>query len=145
MNKHTAFESYDGLKPLAGETIKEVLLSGDGEYMAFVTEDDTFVFHMDGDCCSRSWVEHTSGLHELIGKEVLRIGSVDMSEFDKRASEDEWDDFIRHYKEFLKTRAGQFDIEYRNSSNGYYGGEIYFCPGRSVEGLDLVPMTKDKD
>lgn len=126
------------MKELIGKTIKEIRISEDKTMLAFRDSDDVdHYYYTVGDCCSRSWVEHIEGVDYLIGAEVLSSEDMDMPE----PKEIEEYEVIKFYGVKLKTSKGIFQLEYRNSSNGYYGGYLLYN-----ETGYCTPMTQeDKD
>lgn len=74
----------------------------------------------EGDCCSNSWFENISGLDNLIGQTILEVTDVDLP--DKNIDTDY--EYFKFYSYKLRTPKGVCELEYRNSSNGYYGGSV---------------------
>jgi len=109
------YASFDGLigKPLASIEVAE-----DKESVTFrMADGEAFVYETDGDCCSFSWIEHVTLPPDVIGQpitEVKESGTVD--EFTEGYAE------IAVYHTAFVTPKGEIILEYRNSSNGYYGG-----------------------
>lgn len=50
-------------------------------------------------------------------------------------------DVVKAYKISLATAKGQFDLEFRNDSNGYYGGTLE--PFGGILPDDLASLTED--
>lgn len=73
----------------------------------------------EGDCCSSSWVEHLT-IPELGGTITAVISSNALPPHEP-PDEDGYD-VIEVYHKTIRTTKGELIIEYRNSSNGYYGG-----------------------
>ena len=75
-------------------------------------------YETEGDCCSQSWIEHFSAPDDIQGAEVTAIDDVKIKEqWDKGENE-----LFQFYETRFKTTRGEIVLEYRNSSNGYYGG-----------------------
>ena len=119
------------MKELIGKTVTKIGVSQDQSVIMFVQDDATSTaFQASGDCCSESWFADitfqnhwgTSGL-PLVVNEVSEIEVPDfvlkMIEKDGRTRQDY--DQVYGYK--LVTNKGTCEIIYRNSSNGYYGGD----------------------
>ncbi len=110
------------------DTLKEKLV--DQYISAIYADDERIVFRYGnneildmqaiGDCCSRSWIEAVEVTPGALGSRVTDI-LVDSME-DKEASTE--DDCIQVYLTIVRTLRGDIYIEYRNSSNGYYGGYL---------------------
>lgn len=88
--------------------------------------DKSVIYRVEGDCCSHSWFADIVGVEALLGQLVREVEEVQMESRgydvnDGRALQEV--DQAYGYK--LKTAKGFVDLIFRNSSNGYYGGEIY--------------------
>lgn len=84
-------------------------------------------FAVDGDCCSFSWINNLTGVANLLGEEIIEILEKPEESLTANApskSPGEEDDVIQYYGYTFKTAKGSFDLEFRNSSNGYYGGSL---------------------
>jgi hypothetical protein len=82
-------------------------------------------FSVEGDCCSHSWIEHLEMPGDIVGATLLSVddsGPVvqDHDEHD----EEQGGGCISVYNTSFKTDRGEIILEYRNSSNGYYGGYL---------------------
>ena len=110
--------SFDPL-PLKDKTLAAVAVSEDKERLTFTLDDGrTITYHTEGDCCSTSWIEHLTVPPDIAGVQVTAFGEQDMGEFEESY------DTIRVYQTAFATNRGEIIVEYRNSSNGYYGGWI---------------------
>lgn len=117
-----------GLEILKGKSIRRALISADHTTLAFELADgERQAFYTDGDCCSESWIEHVSNADNLAGSTVtgaeeIEIGDVTASYEGKEAPPQE---YVQAYgvKVQLEGRPS-FELEFRNASNGYYGGSI---------------------
>jgi hypothetical protein len=91
-----------------------------GDYVTFHTTEGNINAAAEGGCCSHTWVESIEGpkTGKVIAVEDTKLRSEDY---------DEDGDVIQFYS-FKVTIEGKgyLDIEYRNSSNGYYGGSLHF-------------------
>lgn len=74
-----------------------------------------------GDCCSQSWFEHISGVKNVIGGQITEEANLELVDCLKRVENDEFD-VDKYYSTVIKTDKGALELEYRNNSNGYYGG-----------------------
>lgn len=94
---------------------------------------DTIEFHLEGvdepvrysaegDCCSRSWIEH-SDIPEVAGLSVVSVEETELENGDNKDG-----DYIQVYNtRFILSNGQMIVLEYRNSSNGYYGGYLTRC------------------
>ena len=77
----------------------------------------TLTYTAEGDCCSQSWIEHITVPPDIDGAVVATYSETDIGErSDGRAG------LLRLYQTAFQTDRGEVIVEYRNSSNGYYGG-----------------------
>lgn len=109
------YDEEDITKRLTGRTLLSAELSKDDDTLTLVLNDGTVKFSSEGDCCSNSWIEsiETPDLPaEITG--VEEGGSVELPHPDHEC--------LRVYNTSVATTRGHLVIEYRNSSNGYYGG-----------------------
>lgn len=110
---------------LIGKTISEILIAEDKEALLFITvEGEKLIARVDADCCSYTWIESI---------ELPALGFpfkvIDCHDLDGVKEAEEIDnDYIQYYGAKLTTDKGDMVIDYRNSSNGYYGGNIVW-PG----------------
>ena len=72
-----------------------------------------------GECCSHSWIEHYSVPEDVEGSCVVDIVGSKTGEEDKEGYE-----LLQFYETRFKTDKGDIVVEYRNNSNGYYGGSL---------------------
>ena len=78
----------------------------------------------EGDCCSRSWIESIDDPAALLGV-VQDVEEIDMPDLGQLATPFcEHPDVVQYYGLKITTDKGRAVIDYRNDSNGYYGGEI---------------------
>lgn len=90
------------------------------ETITFHCEDGDYVFLADGDCCSQTYIDSIEG-----PSSGLVVG-IDEPGWDGATDRDETgDETVQHYRSTLLIEGkGRLDIEYRNESNGYYGGSL---------------------
>lgn len=109
---------------LTGKTIVDVQIASDKKALRFVTSDGEVVARTDGDCCSDTWVEHVDLPARGFPAVVQAVEDVDMPDL---GSPNNYD-VIAYYGCRIITDKGEMLIDYRNSSNGYYGGNLVW-PG----------------
>ncbi len=114
--------------PLIGQTIREIYREGDG----LVLKTDEWVFGLEpfGDCCSTTWIESIDLVEPLYGT-VQKVEDIDMPHRGNIATVN----FTRveevaYYGLRITTDRGVSVIDYRNSSNGYYGGCLHLTMKR---------------
>lgn len=87
--------------------------------LAFECKDgEILYFEAEGECCSKSWIESIEDFNAFPGtvKECLAVEGPGFREHHKSE--------FKNYFFKIKTDKGYFDIEMRNESNGYYGGNL---------------------
>lgn len=116
---------------------------------------DDIVFHTDwgdvlwkteGDCCSQSWIEH---FDVPVGR-VVEVRSIEMpsSDVEHTAREDAMDriqDSTQIYGIEIRTDKGTGQIEFRNSSSGYYGGSMELASSPGHEIMSYFPSAQPAD
>ncbi len=106
--------------------LREVTLSGDKGAVTFRFADGgERSFDVYGDCCSHSWVEHLQMPTDVNGANILQVIDSDVITQDHDAHDEEnGGDSIQVYNTIFRTDRGDIVLEYRNSSNGCYGGSL---------------------
>jgi hypothetical protein len=123
------------VKSMAGRRIASIGLSDDREILTFRFMDGhEQSFGVEGDCCSRSWIEHLEAPDDVIGAEFTEYVSGGSVEDDDKynpiipgklgyhGQPDREHECLKVYQDTFRTSRGDIVLEYRNSSNGYYGG-----------------------
>lgn len=106
---------------LIGKTVVDMKISEDKDALLFITElGEDLVAYTDGDCCSTSWVESIELPALGFPFTVLSVEDLDLN---KEAVESDWE-YIQFYGAKVSTTKGDMVIDYRNSSNGWYGGSL---------------------
>lgn len=118
------------LSELVGRQVISVELSDDKQLITFVTDDGKFMFDAFGDCCSDSWIEELDNPGALIGQKVTAVEEFTLESIDADEAREKYkgkvgeQDFLTVYRYDIKTDKGTCTIDFRNSSNGYYGGYL---------------------
>lgn len=124
------------MNDLIGKTISGLRVNEDQSILAFDHPDGTSTSYLtNGDCCSETWFADITGVPALIGGTVVEVADVDMQAVDDGRTRQEEDEF---YGVKIKTDRGLADIVYRNSSNGYYGGDISLHSGDLPENMTAI-------
>ena len=122
------------MKEIIGKKINKIEMQGDTILVFTDSENVQYVYETYGDCCSYSWFSNITGIQNLIGCIVnLVTEREEFTDFEQRKAESEYlkqngsePDALSLYGYSIKTKKGTCDIEFRNESNGYYGGECAF-------------------
>lgn len=133
------------MKELVGKVITKVEMIGQ-DYIQFTTDTgEEIAYGAYGDCCSRSWFAHIDNLKALIGNKVNSVQDREMwtEEETKKAESEGSYDVLSLYGYLLKTDKGTCDIEFRNDSNGYYGGSADLTTLSEEQRKDLKTITED--
>jgi len=154
------------MKELVGKVVTGIFVNEDESFLKFATTEGDILYHAEGDCCSETWfadiifsyhgVFDSSGVSILVSEvEVLDIPEWmnGLATKDGRCRQEY--DQVYGYKLKFKRRTyyGNADedivIVYRNSSNGYYGGDCEFIKDENrhyfKEQLDSATWTQITD
>jgi hypothetical protein len=108
---------------LVGKTITGIKIADDRQALMFQTPQGDCVVHTDADCCSYTWIEHIELPALGFPAVVSKVEDINMP--DGAASHFYSDsDVLAYYGCKITTDKGEIVIDYRNSSNGYYGGSL---------------------
>jgi len=107
---------------LIGKTIKGLKIADDKKALLFITDDGEHIVKVDGDCCSASWIEHMELPALGFPAKVNAVQELDMPNLPQ--SDDDYGDVTAVYGCKISTDKGEIVIDYRNESNGYYGGNL---------------------
>lgn len=123
---------------LKGKLISLVRMNQEKDLIVFESPSGRVAYDVYGNCCSTSWIEHIEGIDNLLGQVITDVIEIDIPETED-VSEYE---VITKYGLRLLTAKGFFEMEYRNKSNGYYGGCLRriedFNESSSVKGLKII-------
>lgn len=126
--------------PLAGRKLVGVSVENDKSVLVFRFDDGEVRYNAEGDCCSSSWIEHIEMPNDLAGAEIVSVGEapvIDATDDDKQnpkrtpyyeGDENREYECLQVYQTVFGTTKGDIAVEYRNSSNGYYGGSLELQP-----------------
>ena len=100
-------------------------ISDDGEQITFDCADRPSVtLKTYGDCCSYTWIESLDAPDALLGT-VRSVEDIDMPNLGNIDGSKHTDvDQVAYYGLKIVTERGVCVIDYRNDSNGYYGGSL---------------------
>lgn len=111
------------MKELLNQKVKKIEINAENDSLVFITDKEEFVYNAWGDCCSITWFSHIAGIKNLLGQTVTKV----IEHKSRDATEEEYKegnyDDLEIYGFALETKKGTCDIEFRNDSNGYYGGD----------------------
>lgn len=110
------------MNDLVGEKIVGVGINPQHTLILFRTNKGDLYYKTIGDCCSESWIEHIGPIDDIVGKTVMGVEKTEIGGLPGTKQES---DIL--YCVTLKIDGEWKDtwsLEFRNSSNGYYGGEM---------------------
>lgn len=136
----TNYESNCVMSDLIGKTVKALYLSHDQADLFVLHNEGMAAYGCYGDCCSETWIADIVGVSGLLGHTVLEAQDIDLPDIQDERCRQEDD---RFYGIKLLTTGGYVDIVYRNSSNGYYGGEL--LRETASEDLDVLELIEIKE
>lgn len=108
----------DDYPKIIGKTIESYEMNAEKTSLILRTTDGALHFYADGDCCSESWIEHIT-----TPKLPAKILSIEQKDLPTPPPSGRQESDVA-YSTIFKTDQGDFEVEYRNSSNGYYGGSL---------------------
>ena len=128
------------MNELIGKKITGLRINEDQSVLAFDTDQGVIAYDAWGDCCSETWFADITGVGALIGGTVQTADEVSMDGYNVEDGRTRQEcDEAYGYK--LTTDKGYADIVFRNSSNGYYGGEIRLMKGELPK--VMIAITDD--
>ena len=105
---------------LEGRTLTGMKIADDKKAILFESVEGNIIAKADGDCCSSTWIEHIELPAMGFPAMVMTIEDLNMPDVEQK------DDYevVQAYGCKISTDKGDIVIEYRNESNGYYGGNL---------------------
>lgn len=145
--------------PLVGRKLKSVKVINDRGTLVFEFADGAISYLATGDCCSHTWIEHLEVPAGIEGAEISGVTDhpvIDATEDNDKnpitSPESDWyqreHECLQLYQTVFHTNKGDISTEYRNSSNGYYGGRLeliaYTCKlcGEEVDRFSIGSHAK---
>lgn len=100
-------------------------IAEDRQALLFETQEGNLVVNADGDCCSYTWIEHVELPALGFPAFVLAVEELELPEDQEKPSDFHRDsDVLALYGCKITTDRGEIVIDFRNDSNGYYGGDL---------------------
>lgn len=126
------------MKELIGEYITGLKVNDDQSLLFVETRRALYIFKTNGECCSETWFADIIGVKYLIGATVYKVEDLELSDYNVDDGRRR-NGFDEAYGIKLITDKGETTIIYRNSSNGYYGGDMCLL----CEASNLTEITED--
>ena len=112
-------------KGMVGKTITSIVLSNEKDELVLQFSDGSdMTLQAYGDCCSSTWIESIDAPDNLLGT-VQSVEDIDMPDLGNQPDHD----VMSYYGLKIVTDRGHAVIDYRNDSNGYYGGDLIIKEG----------------
>jgi len=123
------------MQELVGKVITEIRINKSRTVLTFLTNENHIIqYHAEGDCCSKSWIEHVEGVQDFIGKEIESFEEVTAChKIEGMLTSRGKGEMVDVYFYRLKVKGGWnpvLTIDLRNDSNGYYGGTLEYVGER---------------
>ena len=116
---------------LIGKTLKDMKIAEDKKALLLITDAGELIVKTDGDCCSDTWIESVELPALGFPAIVAAVSDLDMP--DHEYDEKEFS-CLAFYGCKISTDKGDIIIDYRNESNGYYGGNLSWPDDRFFYG-----------
>lgn len=122
--------------PLIGKVVTAVFLADDGGAIKFDIEDgEVIIATAEGDCCSHTWIEEVQGVDQILNSVIHSVEQVgEMPELSGNRY-NHYEEEMAFYGCKITSEKGYALIDYRNSSNGYYGGWLSWPEDYSYDGV----------
>lgn len=118
------YYNEDAYEKMLNKKLKSVELDKTRGRVTFNFQDGSEqAFEVEGDCCSHSWIEHLESIPDVDGATLLAVEDGDAVE-EKNPEVLKNHDCLAVYQTNFRTDRGVIALEYRNDSNGYYGGYL---------------------
>jgi hypothetical protein len=114
---------------LVGRVLTGVQIAEDKEALRFLTDGGEVIARCDADCCSHTWVESVDLPARGFPALVPSVENIELN-----ADKDTQDGELQFYGCKIATDKGDIIIDYRNESNGYYGGSLSWPPDEHFYG-----------
>ena len=111
------------MNPLIGKTLTGLMLAKDKEAIKFLTSEGEIVARCDADCCSSTWIEAIENTVREFPATVTDAADIGDG-LPEPVEGDPKHDYLQFYGFKVTTDKGVIVIDYRNASNGYYGGSL---------------------
>lgn len=116
---------------LKNKIITAIELAQDKKAMRFIIKNnEPIVAKADGDCCSSTWIEHVQLPARGFPALVTEVEELEMPQIESKIK---YAECLAIYGLKIATDKGDIIIDFRNESNGYYGGNLCW-PGEHFYG-----------
>lgn len=109
------------LNYLIGKTISDLEIDLDKTVIRLKVDGKTMYLECYADCCSESWIEHIDLIKDVDQHHIVAIKEARMVEIEGTTRQS-WDKL--YGITLITDKLNEIYIDFRNSSNGYYGGSL---------------------
>lgn len=121
-----------GLENIVGKRISGFTITDDKTTLTFNDDAGTsYVYDAEAECCSHSWIENVEDPEYLIGNLVMKVEEKEIKDYEENG------DFIQIIGYDIYTDKGICKIDFRNSSNGYYGGSLQIINIKQTADIEM--------
>lgn len=113
--------------PVLGRVLKNIAVAQDRQRVVFSFDDNhgDVSYIAEGECCSQSWIEHIEQPPDVSGATIMYVRELAKENLPNGTQGYAGaGDSVTKYQTVFRTDRGDVVLEYRNDSNGYYGGEL---------------------
>lgn len=115
---------------LIGKKLNSIKISSSKDTLVFNYEDnERMIAVLAAECCSHTWIEHCE-INTSLAAKIISIEEIEMPETPDLEGNGEIDPYyggyVQCYALKINTDKGTIQFDFRNESNGYYGGAIEF-------------------
>jgi hypothetical protein len=119
------------INPLINKTILSMQIADDKMSLKFTTNEGVLIAECDADCCSNTWIEHIELPALGFPAQIISVCDLQMPDLGDMPD----CDVVSYYGFKIITDKGDIVIDYRNNSNGYYGGDLRFDKAEHYGGV----------
>lgn len=131
------------MNELNGSVILTIDISYSHDVIVFETDKGIFAYRTYAECCSDTWINHFTNVKDLYHQEVDHVEKLILDTIDASNSEFSGrQDSERIYGIRFHMKSGRVpELEFRNASNGYYGGDLELTGEWNKE--EMKPLVED--
>lgn len=130
---------------LVGKTLTGIKIAEDKEAILFQATEGDLVVRVYADCCSHTWVENIELPALGFPAVVTAVHGLDLpKDYYSRHPGPAEQECLALYGCTIATDRGEIVIDYRNESNGYYGGNLAWPDDSFSGGVFGQNVSKQK-
>lgn len=127
---------------LIGKIIKSIYLADDKTAIRFDLDNGKIIIGICySECCSSTWIENIEDPENIINSSVISVDDLPLDDLPLEMENNDGN-MIEFYGIKITTNKGYCVIDYRNESNGHYGGDLIFPS--SISDYSICRLGWDK-